>query len=72
MDFCCSKMKEQFVHPTCREHGNNCVIYIIRENDGKLRPNHKGKWYLHGTNATYAFKYCPWCGTEIPEDKQVK
>lgn len=58
---CCESMKWQLSY-RCDQHTGQsmCPDVVVINNNGTLA--------LRAENATFAMKFCPWCGQGIPEE----
>lgn len=62
---------EQQTTARCEQHGQDCPDNVIHVGVGNLIPEYKGKLFLEAKNATYDFKFCPWCSKEIPDEMKA-
>jgi hypothetical protein len=67
---CCESMSRQ-LNTICTQHGLDCPDWVVRVN--REYRNIPCRLLLRAPNASYSFKYCPWCGKEIPKagDKET-
>ncbi len=54
---------------SCEQHDNpyDCPDYVLEYSD---RFDEYGIVIHDGGSATLTIKYCPWCGTKLPESKR--
>lgn len=59
---CCVTMDRQLNYD-CQQHPDNTCpdVVVIR--------SQKGEYFLKAANATYAMKFCPWCGKKVRRQK---
>lgn len=62
---CCPTMHKQLNY-NCPQHGNDCPDCVI------TRGEMSGRLFLTAPNASYDFKFCPWCGTEVEDNKKPR
>ena len=56
---CCETMGTQLNYP-CEEHGNACPDVVVQLSGS-------GLLFLEAKNASYALRYCPWCGAHVQD-----
>lgn len=79
---CCSNMIAQ-IDMECTIHGNTCPDQVVRFVGTPYTEKGRCAWnpddivayrlwnvHLIAENATYSCYYCPWCGTQIPQDQR--
>lgn len=69
---CCKELKQQFSGCSSGQH-TNCPDWCIRFVDFSQPFREKfevKEFILQAENATYAIKYCPFCGKKFPDSKR--
>lgn len=67
--FCCETLADQIMTP-CNHHGFDCPDYLIQIGITGFQ-NPRAFWCGAAGNATYEVKFCPWCGSKLPELKNL-
>ena len=70
MSFCCEEMKKNIISDCCKHNEKfQCPDSLIYYD---LIVDEYGLIIHDGGNSYITIKFCPWCGTELPESKREK